>query len=186
MPRAAGVSEYSVSVMTDTPEPAPRSDVKAFFYESFAREWDSQMNVPELNKRLRLVFGGLLEEVEVRGEDVLDAGAGTGWFSRRLTRRGGRVTSLGVGPELMDQVRRKCDSRLVVGSVARLAIPGRLVRRRPLHRGDRAHDRSAACGLRVLSGPAARERADAHSAQPRLTLGGGCRQLPERAPLPRL
>jgi 2-polyprenyl-6-hydroxyphenyl methylase/3-demethylubiquinone-9 3-methyltransferase len=109
--------------MTDALDPAPRSDVKAFFYESFAREWDSQMNMPELTKRLRLVFGGLLEEAEVRGKDVLDAGAGTGWFSRGLTHWGGRVTSLDVGPELMDQVRRKCDSRLVVGSVLDLPFP---------------------------------------------------------------
>lgn len=40
------------------------------------------MNMPELNKRPRLVFGGLLDEAEVRGKDVLDAGVGTGWFSR--------------------------------------------------------------------------------------------------------
>jgi 2-polyprenyl-6-hydroxyphenyl methylase/3-demethylubiquinone-9 3-methyltransferase len=109
--------------MTDTPGLGPQSDVKAFFYESFAREWDSRMNMPELQKRLRLVFGSLLEEAEVRGKDVLDAGAGTGWFSRGLAAWGGRVTSLDMGPELMDQVRRKCASRLVVGSVLDLPFP---------------------------------------------------------------
>ena len=113
--------------MTNAPKPGPqsdvRADVKASFYESFAKEWDSQMNMPELQKRLRLVFGGLLDESEVRGKHVLDAGAGTGWFSRGLTAWGGRVTSLDIGPELMDQVRRKCDSRLVVGSVLELPFP---------------------------------------------------------------
>jgi len=110
--------------MTEAPQPTQRSDMKALFYESFAREWDLQMNKPELTKRLRLVFGNMLEEDEVRGRDVLDAGAGTGWFSRGLSEWGGRVTSLDVGPELMDQVRGKCDSRLVVGSLLDLPFPG--------------------------------------------------------------
>src|SRR5687767_2416445 len=101
----------------------PSADAKGMFYESFAREWDAHMNMPELEKRLRLVFGGLLEESDVRGKDVLDAGAGTGWFSRGLARWGGRVTSLDVGPELMDEVRKKCESRLVVGSVLELPFP---------------------------------------------------------------
>lgn len=99
------------------------ADAKGMFYESFAREWDSRASMPELEKRLRLVFGGLLEESDVRGKDVLDAGAGTGWFSRGLARWGGRVTSLDVGPELMAEVRKKCESRLVVGSVLELPFP---------------------------------------------------------------
>jgi 2-polyprenyl-6-hydroxyphenyl methylase/3-demethylubiquinone-9 3-methyltransferase len=109
--------------MADASKSAEASDPKALFYESFARNWDSRMNMPELDKRLRLVFGGLLEEPEIRGKDVLDSGAGTGWFSRGLARWGGRVTSLDVGPELMDQVRKKCESRLVVGSVLDLPFP---------------------------------------------------------------
>jgi 2-polyprenyl-3-methyl-5-hydroxy-6-metoxy-1,4-benzoquinol methylase len=109
--------------MMDASGPAFRSDAKGFFYESFAGEWDAQMNLPELQKRLRIVFGGLLEESEVRGKDVLDAGAGTGWFSRGLTRWGGRVTSLDVGTELMNQVRKKADSHRVVGSVLNLPFP---------------------------------------------------------------
>jgi 2-polyprenyl-3-methyl-5-hydroxy-6-metoxy-1,4-benzoquinol methylase len=103
--------------MTEVPKPELRSDIKTFFYEDFARLWDSEMNLPEVKKRLRLVFGQLLEETEVRGKDVLDAGAGTGWFSRRLIQWEGRVTSLDLGPDLMDEIRKKCDSRLVVGSV---------------------------------------------------------------------
>ena len=109
--------------MTNASKPASRSDGKAFFYEGFAGEWDAHMNVPELHKRLRLVFGGLLEEAEIRGKDVLDAGAGTGWFSRGLTQWGGRVTSLDVGTELMNQVRKKASSHRVVGSVLDLPFP---------------------------------------------------------------
>lgn len=109
--------------MTDVSRPASQSDAKAFFYESFAGEWDSQMKMPELQKRLRLIFGTLLQESEVRGRDVLDAGAGTGWFSQGLTRWGGRVTSLDVGTELMHQVRKKANSQRVVGSVLSLPFP---------------------------------------------------------------
>ncbi|MGE3507848.1 MAG: class I SAM-dependent methyltransferase [Vicinamibacterales bacterium] len=109
--------------MVDPSTHSPHPDRKAFFYEGFAGEWDAHMNVPELHKRLRLVFGGLLKEAEIRGKDVLDAGAGTGWFSRGLTQWGGHVTSLDVGTELMHQVRRKANSHRVVGSVLDLPFP---------------------------------------------------------------
>ena len=59
-------------------------DAKATFYEGFAEQWDAQMDLDELGKRLRLVFGGLLSRDEVAGKRVLDAGGGTGHFSRRL------------------------------------------------------------------------------------------------------
>lgn len=94
---------------------------KSFFYESFASEWDSKMNQDELGKRLRLIFGRLLDVREVRGKRVLDAGAGTGRFSQILSQWGARLVSLDLGPQLMAQVRSKADTRTVCGSV--LALP---------------------------------------------------------------
>ena len=88
-----------------------------FFYESFADAWDSQMNQDELKKRLRLIFGQLLGESDVRGKRTLDAGAGTGHFSRALSQMGARLVSVDLGPALLGQVRRKTATQAVCASL---------------------------------------------------------------------
>lgn len=88
-----------------------------FFYESFADEWDSKMDRDELGKRLRLIFGDLLTPEEVRGKKTLDAGAGTGHFSRVLADWGADLTSMDLGSALLKQVRSKCASRGVCASL---------------------------------------------------------------------
>jgi len=96
-------------------------DRRSFFYESFASRWDGAMNQDELGKRLRLVFSRLLHPREVRGRLVLDAGAGTGHFSRVLSQWGARLVSLDVGPGLLKETLKKCDARAVAGNL--LALP---------------------------------------------------------------
>ncbi len=90
---------------------------REFFYESFAPEWDAKMNRDELGKRLRLIFGSLLSPDEVRGRRVLDAGAGTGHFSRVLEQWGAKLVSLDLGPALLGEVVKKCRTLPVCGSV---------------------------------------------------------------------
>lgn len=101
----------------------PDGDGKAFFYESFAAEWDGRMDKDELGKRLRLVFGRLLREDDVRGRRVLDAGAGTGHFSKALADRGAWLISMDLGEKLLERVRAKCGSETVVGSVLDIPFP---------------------------------------------------------------
>lgn len=103
--------------------PTPEDDRRGRFYESFAEVWDEQMNQDEVGKRLRLVFGRLLREEDVRGKRVLDAGAGTGLFSRALADMGARLVSLDVGEKLLGLVRAKCATQTVVGSVLDLPFP---------------------------------------------------------------
>ncbi len=88
---------------------------KEFFYETIAEEFDSVMNRYDVEKRVRLVFTRLLRQAH--GCLVLDAGCGTGWFSRAASSHGARVVSLDLGVGLLAQVRRKCETRAVVGSV---------------------------------------------------------------------
>lgn len=106
-----------------TPGPAPEGDRRARFYESFAEDWDERMDRDELGKRMRLIFGRLLREEDVRGKRALDAGAGTGLFSRALADRGARLVSLDVGEKLLERVRAKCPAETVVGSVLDLPFP---------------------------------------------------------------
>lgn len=106
-----------------TSAPLPEGDHKELFYESIAADWDGRMNRDELNKRLRLVFGRLIRETDVRGKRVLDAGAGTGHFSKALFDLGARLVSLDVGEKLLERVRAKCAAETAVGSVLDLPFP---------------------------------------------------------------
>lgn len=96
---------------------------KGLFYDRFASDFDKKMNMYDTEKRLRVVFNGLFNEGELRGKKLLDAGSGTGWFSRRAVELGAEVTSLDVGERLLDEVRKKCDTERVVGDVTKLRFP---------------------------------------------------------------
>jgi len=98
------------------PATPPERDPRAFFYESFAEEWDARMDRNEIEKRLRLVFSRLLRREDVRGKRVLDAGAGMGYFSRVLAEWGARLVALDMGPALLGKVRQKCAAQAVAGS----------------------------------------------------------------------
>jgi 2-polyprenyl-3-methyl-5-hydroxy-6-metoxy-1,4-benzoquinol methylase len=98
------------------------NDLRRLFYERFAGSFDEVMNAYDLGRRLELVFGKFLTK-ELAGARVLDAGCGTGHFSRAAVERGARVVSLDLGQALLAQVAKKCASQGVVGSV--LALPFR-------------------------------------------------------------
>lgn len=94
---------------------------KMYFYESFAEDFDSKMNMYDTKKRVSVVYDELLKDVDLKGKKLLDAGCGTGWFSKRAVERGAKVTSMDLGEKLLEQVARKCESERVVGSL--LGLP---------------------------------------------------------------
>ncbi len=89
---------------------------KMYFYESFAHEFDSKMNMYDTLKRIHTFYDELLTE-NIQGKKVLDAGCGTGFFSQKAAERGALVTSMDLGENLLAQVAKKCDSTRVVGSI---------------------------------------------------------------------
>ena len=89
---------------------------KMYFYENFADEFDSKMNMYDTNKRLDVIFNELLVE-NISGKKLLDAGCGTGWFSKLACQRGARVTSMDLGEKLLSKVALKCQSQRVIGSI---------------------------------------------------------------------
>lgn len=93
---------------------------KGLFYDRFASEFDRKMNMYDTEKRVRVVFNTLLSPREVKGKKLLDAGCGTGWFSSRAVEHGAVVTSLDVGENLLNEVKKKCRSTRVVGDVTAL------------------------------------------------------------------
>ncbi len=77
------------------------------FYETIADRFDVIMNRQELDKRLRLVFGDCLSEEKLSGTLVLDAGCGTGEFSRLASAQGARVVAFDLGCGLVSQAQGK-------------------------------------------------------------------------------
>lgn len=93
---------------------------KMYFYERFANEFDSKMNMYDTNKRLHVFYNELLTE-DITNKKLLDAGCGTGWFSKYACDRNALVTSMDLGEGLLGRVATKCNSERVVGSI--LEIP---------------------------------------------------------------
>ncbi len=88
-----------------------------YFYEDkLAPEFDETMNMYDLNKRIKVVFDELLTE-NIKGKELLDAGCGTGWFSKKAVERGASVTSMDLGQNLLNEVSKKCESKKVIGSI---------------------------------------------------------------------
>ena len=106
-----------------SPSAPTERDPRERFFEQFAEDFDAAMNRYDLERRLDLVETALRP---VAGTDagarplLLDAGSGTGWFSRRAVALGFEVVALDLGPQLLRQVRAKCDVRCVAGSILEL------------------------------------------------------------------
>jgi len=97
-----------------------QSQKRMFFYErELAGEFDEVMNMYDLNKRMEVVYSDLLNN-DLKNKKLLDAGCGTGWFSKRACELEAEVTSLDLGENLLNEVAKKCDSRRVQGSILEL------------------------------------------------------------------
>jgi ubiquinone/menaquinone biosynthesis C-methylase UbiE len=95
-------------------------DTKRFFYEGIAQDFDQLQNTFDLRRRLQVVEQEL-EREHVDGGLVLDAGCGSGEFSRLLRRRATTVVSLDISLSLARLATQKARSLGVVGDA--LALP---------------------------------------------------------------
>lgn len=96
----------------------PRKN-KMHFYETFADQFDEKMNDYDTLRRLEVVFDQMLTE-DLTGKSFLDAGCGTGHFSKMAVARGAFVTSMDVGPNLLAQVAKKCNSKRIIGNILKM------------------------------------------------------------------
>jgi len=76
----------------------------------------------DIERRLHVVYEELFRDVSLKGMLLLDAGCGTGLFSREAARRGATVVSLDCGKNLLLQTRRKGINLLLAGDAARMPI----------------------------------------------------------------
>jgi 2-polyprenyl-3-methyl-5-hydroxy-6-metoxy-1,4-benzoquinol methylase len=89
---------------------------KRYFYDGFADRFDDYMNQYDLQTRMSIVFNELLPQ-DIAGSRLLDAGCGTGHFSRAAGQRGALVTAMDLGGNLLRRVGQKCRSDRIIGSI---------------------------------------------------------------------
>jgi len=94
---------------------------KELFYDDFSDEWESRINKWETNKRLRIVFGELLNSGDINGKRFLEVGCGLGFFSQKAVELGAKVTGVDVGARLVKKNRKKIPKgRFLVASASDL------------------------------------------------------------------
>jgi len=95
---------------------------KSRFYDSIASDFDVIMNQYDLQRRLEVIFDHLLKGTNLEGCRILDAGCGTGYFSRRSLATGANVVSLDIGVNLLKEARKKGIPQPVAGDVTNLGF----------------------------------------------------------------
>jgi len=97
---------------------------KQFFYNEIADKFDDLMNKYDLRKRMNIIFNCLLKD-EIKGKKLLDAGCGTGFFSKEAIKKGAKVTSLDISDRLLKITKEKCKfkSKIVKADILSLPFP---------------------------------------------------------------
>jgi ubiquinone/menaquinone biosynthesis C-methylase UbiE len=94
---------------------------KETFYDSIADSFDSIMNMYDTNRRIGVIFNDFLGNENLKGKSLLDAGCGTGLFTRVAVERGGDVTSIDIAPKLVELTQKKCpQAKCLVASLLEL------------------------------------------------------------------
>lgn len=93
---------------------------RMYFYDRFADHFDTVVDMYDTRRRLEIIFNEFLLGHELHGKKFLDAGSGTGWFSKWASERGAIVTSLDVGLNILRKVGEKCRTDRIAGSICQL------------------------------------------------------------------
>jgi len=80
---------------------------KETFYNSIASEFDSIMNMYDTNRRIEVIFDDFLGTENLTNKTLLDAGCGTGWFTKRAIEKNAKVTALDIAPKLVEVTLKK-------------------------------------------------------------------------------
>ncbi len=80
---------------------------KENFYNSISEDFDSIMNMYDTNRRIEVIFDDFLGKENLKDKTLLDAGCGTGLFTKRAIERNAKVTSIDIAPKLVELTKRK-------------------------------------------------------------------------------
>jgi 2-polyprenyl-3-methyl-5-hydroxy-6-metoxy-1,4-benzoquinol methylase len=78
------------------------------FHDRLADRWDLQYNAGAFMRRASLVMR-LLDALSLEGQTWLDAGCGSGYFSRALADRGAKVLGVDASSSMIDRARHLAD-----------------------------------------------------------------------------
>ena len=80
---------------------------KENFYNTIAEDFDSIMNMYDTNRRIEVIFDDFLGNENLKDKSLLDAGCGTGLFTKKAIERGAKVTSIDIAPKLVELTKNK-------------------------------------------------------------------------------
>lgn len=80
---------------------------KELIHERLGDRFEQALSLYDTRRRLDVLVDEFLGEDYLRGKQVLDIGAGLGFFSERLQQKGARVTAADIGEGLLRRVRER-------------------------------------------------------------------------------
>ena len=82
-----------------------------YCHERLGDRFAEALSEYDTQRRVEVLIDEFLPDATLRGKETLDVGCGLGFFSERLHQRGARVTACDLGPNLVEQTRRRvgCD-----------------------------------------------------------------------------
>jgi 2-polyprenyl-6-hydroxyphenyl methylase/3-demethylubiquinone-9 3-methyltransferase len=95
--------------MLTSSEPSPKDAVA--YHRELALGWEQRYTKPAFKSRLR-AFEECLADHDLRGQDWLDAGCGSGTMARYLAGAGARVLAVDAAEEMITMARRLAEQEL--------------------------------------------------------------------------
>ncbi|NMC36396.1 methyltransferase domain-containing protein [Candidatus Beckwithbacteria bacterium] len=80
---------------------------KQKFYNQIAGDFDSIMNMYDTNRRIEVIFKDFLGKTNLAQKKLLDAGCGTGLFTKEALARKAKVTSIDIASKLVKLTKNK-------------------------------------------------------------------------------
>jgi len=78
---------------------------KELIHERLGAAFDEALSEYDTARRVEILIGDFLGDIDIKGARVLDVGCGLGFFSRALLARGAEVVACDIGQELLERVR---------------------------------------------------------------------------------
>jgi 2-polyprenyl-3-methyl-5-hydroxy-6-metoxy-1,4-benzoquinol methylase len=80
---------------------------KELIHERLGDRFERELSLYDTERRLHVVMEDFLGGVDLHGKRVLEVGAGLGFFSEQLHKRGAAVTATDIGEGLLQRVRER-------------------------------------------------------------------------------
>jgi len=87
---------------------------KEMFYNSISDDFSSIMNMYDTDRRINIIFNDFLGKENLKSKLFLDAGCGTGLFTKAAILREANVTAIDISPNLVNLTKKNNPSATVI------------------------------------------------------------------------